>query len=154
MSADTRAALVERLRQAALGMTPDNPLPALLREAADQLAAPSNEHEYQLIAAAVGERGMTDASTPLYIRLQNLVEHWDKLAAPVGETGWQPIATAPTDGTQVWLFVPRYGMGRVPFVMVQGWNLAADRRGWRSHYAGGIVEPTHWRPLPEAPTNG
>lgn len=37
----------------------------------------SNEPEYQLIKAAVGERGMTDASTPLYVRVQNLVELWD-----------------------------------------------------------------------------
>ena len=37
----------------------------------------SNEHEYQLIADAVGERGMTDASTPLYIRVQALVDEWD-----------------------------------------------------------------------------
>ena len=64
---------------------------------------------------------------------------------------WQPIETAPTDGTHVLLFIPRYAMGRLPYVMVQGWNLAADRRGWRAHYAGGIVEPTHWMPLPEPP---
>jgi hypothetical protein len=66
---------------------------------------------------------------------------------------WQPIEAAPMDGTNVLLFIPKYAMGRVPYVMVQGWNLAGDRRGWRSHYGGGIIEPTHWMPLPDPPSD-
>jgi hypothetical protein len=64
---------------------------------------------------------------------------------------WQLIETAPTDGTNVLLFVPHYAMGRLPYVILQGWNLAADRRGWRAHYGGGIIEPSHWMPLPPVP---
>lgn len=41
-----------------------------------------NEHEYQLIANAVGERGKTDCSTPLYVRVMNLVERWDATPPP------------------------------------------------------------------------
>ena len=65
-------------------------------------------------------------------------------------TEWQPIETAPTDGTNVLLFIPNY-VGRLGYVIVQGWNLGDDRRGWRSHYAGGIVKPTHFMPIPAPP---
>lgn len=34
-------------------------------------------HEYQLIANAVGERGKTDCSTPLYVQVMHLVDRWD-----------------------------------------------------------------------------
>lgn len=65
------------------------------------------------------------------------------------ERGWRPIETAPTDGTRVLLYVAPQ-LGRVPYAVVDGFNLAADRRGWRSFFRGGVVEPepTHWMPLP------
>ena len=54
--------------------------------ALDALAAPPEamlvQHEYNLIAAAVGERGKTDCSTPLYVRVQNLVKQWDRVPTP------------------------------------------------------------------------
>lgn len=67
---------------------------------------------------------------------------------------WRPIETAPVDGTAVWLFLPTYALGgrHGAWVMVQGFNLAEDRRGWRAFYGGGGVEPTHWMPLPAPPT--
>jgi len=58
---------------------------------------------------------------------------------------WQPIATAPKDGTQVLLF-------RAGKSMVQGWW----NRGGAFHMPhwstpSGLFDPTHWRPLPPPP---
>lgn len=55
---------------------------------------------------------------------------------------WQPIETAPKDGTPI--LVADSG----PYAFVVEWNnkhrawLGADRSAW---------EPTHWMPLPEPP---
>lgn len=67
---------------------------------------------------------------------------------------WQPIETAPKDGTWVLGWKPsryvencietyqwRYpGFGEPPF-----WVNAADSNDWSS-------QPTHWMPLPDPPT--
>lgn len=62
---------------------------------------------------------------------------------------WQPIDTAPKDGTTI-LAVD----GDV--IAVVWWSVACDPAQWRDFGglgAGGIdpFEPTHWMPLPEAP---
>lgn len=97
---------------------------------------PSNplQHEYDLIAAAVGERGMTDASTPLYIRVQNLVAHWDEIEKDraaarelvqevSNQIGSIKTATEPTD--------PKDGpiaLTKLQEVSIRTW--AADDRLW------------------------
>jgi hypothetical protein len=62
---------------------------------------------------------------------------------------WQPIETAPKDGTQILLAVYFSGAG---------WGIAAG--GWeqkRSHWwswmfnGGDDAQPTHWMPLPDPP---
>lgn len=67
---------------------------------------------------------------------------------------WQPIDTAPKDGTRI--FVARYIDG-------YGWILGVSRHetvgvigGWISYWVGpfgelGLGAPTHWQPLPAAP---
>lgn len=61
---------------------------------------------------------------------------------------WQPIETAPKDGTFVLLFGPHHRAG-------QDRQLTAcwDGQTWESADDGyGIyLKPTHWMPLPEAP---
>ena len=47
---------------------------------------------------------------------------------------WQPIETAPTDGTQFLMYVPAY-----EYPIVTGWGQNVDLR------------PTHWQPLPDVP---
>ena len=65
---------------------------------------------------------------------------------------WQPIETAPEDGTRVLLFeagrkvcigeyVPAHSRHR-------GWCL----EGWRNFY-GHFFNPTHWMPLPLPPND-
>ena len=58
-------------------------------------------------------------------------------------TEWQPIETAPKDGfALVW----RKGWDR-PYIT----NITTRRRPWGS---GGDLDPTHWQPLPEPPSDG
>lgn len=60
-----------------------------------------------------------------------------------GVTQWQPIETAPRDGTLVLIREPRRCSG----LAAMFWG------GWKYEF-GGIcyLEPTHWMPLPAAPT--
>lgn len=62
---------------------------------------------------------------------------------------WQPIETAPKDGTHVLAYVPWAVQPKVLFwgVYCDAWvcpasELGPDPEGW---------VPTHWLPLPEAP---
>ena len=59
--------------------------------------------------------------------------------------GWQPIETAPKDVMFVWVYDPN-----------SEWQCEAwwdDRfNGWQCPHEG--VAPSHWRPLPAAPTEG
>lgn len=66
---------------------------------------------------------------------------------------WQPIETAPKDGTEILVARAGYGMAVVSFrdgewCNAGEWCFAGDV-GW-----GGSmdVEPTHWMPLPEPPS--
>lgn len=62
--------------------------------------------------------------------------------------GWQPIETAPKDGTWIMVYWPTMGIGQYPFVVFwdEGWQPA--RYSDRDY---GEAFPTHWMPLPAAP---
>lgn len=77
------------------------------------------------------------------------------------EQGWQPIATAPRDGTPVigCVYCPT-GIDPAHWVVFICWwtdgNPGAFNKpsGWMSDSCedfGGHEHPTHWRPLPEGP---
>lgn len=73
---------------------------------------------------------------------------------------WQPIETAPRDGTEILLFQAiQYGvMMRVGNWDERGEHIDTGKRvaGWTEADDGyiGCIEPTHWMPLPEPPTQG
>jgi len=60
---------------------------------------------------------------------------------------WQPIETAPKDGTAILLYAPsEVGRGRTvwPGCYVESYA------EWLQ-IGGGFVDPTHWRPMPDPP---
>lgn len=79
---------------------------------------------------------------------------------------WQPIETAPKDGTEVLVFVD---CATVPIIRLASWDdgeeweeygatSREDATGWWSYENSvsaekleGAVEPTHWMPAPEPP---
>jgi hypothetical protein len=92
------------------------------------------------------------------------------------DTGWQPIETAPKDGTTVVLYCPGgidrqgYGAADPPYTIgLCSTQELGGQRQWLSvesvmeyHDYGGMtgvstwteqigVSPTHWMPLPEPP---
>lgn len=57
---------------------------------------------------------------------------------------WQPIETAPRDGTLVlcWLNIGGHAL------------VYRHRSAWRTGPIGEAVKPTHWQPLPAPPKEG
>lgn len=65
---------------------------------------------------------------------------------------WQPIETAPKDGTRVLLFVPPYGASTGHYRAQHNWGETASN--WYAHSVlNKEAEPTHWMPLPPPPVN-
>ena len=65
---------------------------------------------------------------------------------------WQPIETAPKDGTEVFLWTEEK-----PNIVVAYWDTYEGSGWWRfsesvlSDIAGEVENATHWMPLPEPP---
>jgi hypothetical protein len=67
---------------------------------------------------------------------------------------WQPIETAPKDGTDIMLFEPSYGC------VIAYWGIAPagtdDTEQWLESYIDERLfksqPPTHWMPLPKSPS--
>ena len=67
---------------------------------------------------------------------------------------WQPIETAPKDGTMVLGYEPRATKHKYKFME---FHRTKDGGSWKNVAASGAVIPSHWMPLPELPkekTNG
>ena len=60
------------------------------------------------------------------------------------ERMWQPIETAPRNGTQVLLWNPDNPYGEWP--LMGEWSFP----GWRIHFDGQRICPTHWHRAPGA----
>jgi len=64
------------------------------------------------------------------------------------DPGWQPMETAPRDGTAILAWIERRRGDQI--------EAGQDIIAWTDHNGGGWVryrlgEPTRWRPLPEPP---
>jgi hypothetical protein len=73
---------------------------------------------------------------------------------------WQPIETAPKDGTPVWLWWPSPDSEAITGWWSEGWyegdRLVRSDAGWvgneaSSHRLDEWSQPTHWMPLPAPP---
>jgi hypothetical protein len=65
----------------------------------------------------------------------------EKLEEALRTNEWQPIETAPTDGTEVYGWCEASGHDIVEF-----WG-----HGWRVVAYGYDRRPTHWKPIPAPP---
>lgn len=71
-------------------------------------------------------------------------------AGLVVEQGWQPIETAPRDGTWIWCWHEEKRWKRVGMrCKASGPRWYYSGTGFNAEYADDA--PTHWRPLPAAP---
>lgn len=79
---------------------------------------------------------------------QSIAEVIEELSA----SPWQPIATAPKDGTRILAFGIR---DSGPIYEVTWWRRAEDSKGYIGwgEFNMQYWPPTHWMPLPDAPTS-
>ena len=73
----------------------------------------------------------------------------DSPTPPVSEDRWLPIETAPKYGR--FLAVMPSGVMSV-IVWLEASHPDADGEGWYEHWKFDPVDPTHWMPLPKAPS--
>lgn len=152
--------LIERLRSRGLTTMPDNATMNARFEPDRLCVEAANEIErLSLIAAAAEARAEADRVT---MEMIGDVLHVDgpDLAARVTVAGrsmtvaeliaaheraqWQPIETAPRDGSAVWVYAaPRDGLSGF-----QCWCVWHQDAGW---CVDELRIVTHWRPLPEPP---
>ena len=70
-----------------------------------------------------------------------------RLAKGGSMTDWQPINSAKKDGSEILAFIPGFGMGQMVLYWTDGyWRATANGMGLK-------IEPTHWMPLPGAPSD-
>lgn len=85
--------------------------------------------------------------------------HFDAAIASVLEDDWQTMETAPKDGTRIMLgrFTGNPKADREGFMAIDRYAVPTDREGSYTGFGAFNIRywpPTHWRPLPPAPTNG
>ena len=65
---------------------------------------------------------------------------------------WQPIATAPKDGTLILVCVDAYYLPKTACWAIYNPN-SSGKATWRdSPVCGAKLDPTHWMPLPPMPS--
>lgn len=89
----------------------------------------------------------TALSDVYYAALTEAVK--EATAPPEGAAmGWQPIATAPRDGSTYLIYSRRWGMDMTRLI-IQDENLCEPYLFGGGTYP--VMHATHWRPLPEPP---
>ena len=71
-------------------------------------------------------------------------KHWRQVEKKANEFKWQPIATAPKDGSYVLVYDPDVGF---PYTCT--WEYGEWTEASGEQYM--TFKPTHWMPLPEPP---
>lgn len=72
------------------------------------------------------------------VKKDEYMSHWPT-------QGWQPIETAPKDGTEILVYAPG-------FCQTALWESYTFSEGWVNDSSGNwLNDPTHWMPLPEPP---
>jgi hypothetical protein len=88
--------------------------------------------------------------------LERLVQQLSDQIAGLTQTGWQPIETAPKDGTPVWLVEDGASMGVIiAHQFVGAWVPSRKLTAggfWLHVYRNLIGHPTHWMRLPDTPS--
>jgi hypothetical protein len=112
------------------------------------LETPHDEDRATYNAAMVAEMALDNA-------VENALPSLLASARKTAQEGWQPIETAPRDGTWV-LFFGVYAYGRETFQAIGRW-MQDGRCPWSSDHSGGIesfaiVNPIAWMPLPTPPS--
>jgi hypothetical protein len=69
----------------------------------------------------------------------------------VGGNIWQPIETAPRDGTTVLLYFPDAGKSQIDVGYWIEWEVGDAN--WSNEWTDAEIDcdPSHWMPLPEPP---
>jgi hypothetical protein len=91
----------------------------------------------------------SDSHDLVSIRIRARCREAAALLEPVGEP-WQPIETAPKDGTSVLVAGRHNYVGQARFVD-RDWYEANNDPG--DAWGGPLMPPSHWMPLPPAPTD-
>ena len=115
-----------------------------MSETREQLAARLEEVEQWIKRS----RSTTYGDRGLRLQMEEaqrwLSDYADALREPRLGT-WQPIETAPKDGTRVLTYCATTSFSNQRFDLMHfAWH-------WRSHCMGLANQPTHWMPLPPAP---
>jgi hypothetical protein len=82
-------------------------------------------------------------------KLKEVSDYLDAMGPTLrAQSGWQPIETAPKDGTIVLGWEPRAAKWKIKFIAFQ---YMSGTGFWFNAAASGAVKATHWMPLPEGP---
>jgi hypothetical protein len=65
----------------------------------------------------------------------------------VSTGGWQPIDSAPKDGSRILI----YGCANCGGLTMHTARFKVERGAWIVSHNVAMFEPTHWMPLPEPP---
>jgi len=74
--------------------------------------------------------------------IKDRAEMFRQIVAALGAAPWQPISSAPKDGTQIWTWDEERGSNP---------SMWLDSGVWVVTYDDALIQPTHWMPLPGAP---
>jgi hypothetical protein len=101
--------------------------------------AEARQRALEAAADAIGDAWDTDEDDDERLRVyaRAAVQAWEAAL-------WQPIETAPRDGTRFHAWIPPNDMMTTGTVANCFWHLG----GWYHPY---FTEPTHWRPIPAGP---